>query len=104
MGEISAERHDWHQAIALYKRILPIMRGTGNRRGEATCLWYLSSWFELIGDRGQAITLAERAFGIFTEIEDERAEQVHIELRRWENEEVACAKDSAKHSGGLKKA
>jgi tetratricopeptide (TPR) repeat protein len=86
MGEISAERHDWHQAIALYERILAIICTIGNRRGEATCLWYLSSWLDLIGDRGQAITLAEHAFAIFTEIGDERAEQVQIELRQWKNE------------------
>src|SRR6185369_56785 len=86
MGEISAERSDWHKAISFYSQILPIMRGIGNQRAEATCLWYLSSWYEQIGDRNQAISFAELAFSIFTEIGDERAEQVLIELTQWQNE------------------
>ncbi len=64
------------RAIEYYEKALEIDREIGDRRGEGTDLWNLSLALDKLGDRAQAIALAEAALKIREQIEDPRADKV----------------------------
>lgn len=73
----------YRRAIEYYEKQLPITRAISDQRGEGNALWNMSLTFDKLGERPQAIPLAEVALKIYEQIESPAAEKVRKTLAEW---------------------
>ncbi|MBB5868965.1 transcriptional regulator with XRE-family HTH domain [Allocatelliglobosispora scoriae] len=67
------QRGDWASAEVLARQAIDLAEQQGSRRSRGSAYWNASLVAEARGQLGEAIALAERALGLFTEDSDERS-------------------------------
>lgn len=83
LGAVYLNLGEARKAIEFFEQALVIRREIGDRRGEGNALWKLSQVRDPLGDRDQAIALAEASLKIFQEIKDPNVGKVREQLAKW---------------------
>ncbi|MCI0489661.1 MAG: tetratricopeptide repeat protein [Blastocatellia bacterium] len=77
---------EYRRAIEFHEQSLAIAREIGHRLGEGNALYNTSLALDKLGDRAEAIRLAEAALIIYESIEAPYAEVARNQLKEWRGE------------------